>query len=163
MNRFQSAWEPVLRIDIISLNEFRSYSSLNKEWKAFYEENDVGISPSEYLQENPFTDITEMDIVRNYKQGIIPPSTRETLPMIVDQNVSVASRMRVGYVGSLFTLFYDVSDIYDKDLSTEHSEAGHPGNRSESCRKWWHERQTWQQVIVLDGVTVFSSIYFLLL
>ena len=84
--------------------------------EAFYEEKDVGISPSEYLQENPFTDITEVDIVRNYKQGIIPPSTRETLPMIVDQNVSVASRMRVGYVGGLFTLFYDGSDIYDKDL-----------------------------------------------
>ena len=47
-----------------------------------------------------------------------------------------------------------------RTLSTEHSEAGHPGNRSESCRKWWYERQTWQQVIVLDGVTVIPAFTF---
>ncbi|GFH49334.1 hypothetical protein CTEN210_05810 [Chaetoceros tenuissimus] len=126
--------------------------------EAFYEKNSIGISPVEYLQENPFTDITEVDIVRNYKQGIIPPNTIETLPFMQGgQYLSVASKMKVGFVGGLFTLFYDGSDIYDYDLSTEYFEPGHPGNRSESFRKWWHERQTWQQVIVLEGVTVIPE------
>ena len=93
----------------------------DKGLEAFYEKNDVGISPSEYLQENPFTVIKETDVVRNYEQGAIPPNRRETLSFIsADQYIGVASRLRVGYVGGLFTLFYDGSNIWDVDLGNEY-------------------------------------------
>ncbi|GFH56410.1 hypothetical protein CTEN210_12886 [Chaetoceros tenuissimus] len=37
-----------------------------KGLKAFKEKNEIGITPSRYLQENPYTDLSEMDIVRDY-------------------------------------------------------------------------------------------------
>lgn len=33
---------------------------------AFNKKNDIGITPSRYLNENPFTDLSEMEIVRDY-------------------------------------------------------------------------------------------------
>lgn len=33
---------------------------------AFSIKNDMGITPSQYLKENPYTDMKEMDIVREY-------------------------------------------------------------------------------------------------
>ncbi|GFH43784.1 hypothetical protein CTEN210_00257 [Chaetoceros tenuissimus] len=37
-----------------------------KGLKAFKKKNGIGITPSRYLAENPFTDITEMDIIHDY-------------------------------------------------------------------------------------------------
>lgn len=37
-----------------------------KGLKAFREENSAGISPSRYLQENPYTQLTEKEIIREY-------------------------------------------------------------------------------------------------
>ena len=34
--------------------------------RAFQEENKIGITPSKYLQENPYTDIMEKDIMKSY-------------------------------------------------------------------------------------------------
>lgn len=37
-----------------------------KGLKAFNEKNEIGVSPSRYLKENPYADLTEMDIVKDY-------------------------------------------------------------------------------------------------
>lgn len=37
-----------------------------KGLKAFKEENDIGISPSRYLKENLYAEVSEMEIVRKY-------------------------------------------------------------------------------------------------
>ena len=37
-----------------------------KGLKAFREENSAGISPSRYLQENPYTELNEKEIIREY-------------------------------------------------------------------------------------------------
>lgn len=39
---------------------------LQKGIKAFREENSAGITPSQYLKENPYTNLTEMEIVQDY-------------------------------------------------------------------------------------------------
>lgn len=39
---------------------------LQKGLKAFHEENSAGITPSRYLKENPYTDLTEKEIIKDY-------------------------------------------------------------------------------------------------
>ena len=79
--------------------------------------------------------------------------------------------MRVATVDGLVTLFYDGSrELYDYDLNwewlTEYSRRrlidGDRAERvvdleamnvSDECKRYLRERQTWQQVIIVDGVT----------
>ena len=37
-----------------------------KGLRAFKTENSIGITPSQYLKENPYTDVTEQDIIKSY-------------------------------------------------------------------------------------------------
>ena len=73
--------------------------------------------------------------------------------------------MRVANVDGLITLFYDGSrEPYNEELhqewmsalSVEEEELGFiplDFERSEECETYWDERQTWQQVIIEEGVT----------
>ena len=70
--------------------------------------------------------------------------------------------MRVANVEGLLTLFYDGSELSNKQLDDELEDC-HMRNGSydvdlnklsEPCRKYIKERRTWQQIIVLEGVTV---------
>lgn len=73
--------------------------------------------------------------------------------------------MRVANVDGLITLFYDGSrEPYNEELHQEwmsalsvEEELGFiplDFERSEECETYWDERQTWQQVIIEEGVTV---------
>ena len=77
--------------------------------------------------------------------------------------------MRVATVDGLVTLFYDGSrELYDWYL---HKEWGCKSrfryeddwkeweklDLSDECREYWRERQSWQQVIVMEGVTVIQQ------
>ncbi|GFH46392.1 hypothetical protein CTEN210_02866 [Chaetoceros tenuissimus] len=72
--------------------------------------------------------------------------------------------MRVATVDGLVTLFYDGSrELFNEELDEEWMQkAGDNGydcetweewNLSNECKVYWRERETWQQVIVVDGVT----------
>ncbi|GFH46380.1 hypothetical protein CTEN210_02854 [Chaetoceros tenuissimus] len=72
--------------------------------------------------------------------------------------------MRVATVDGLVTLFYDGSkQLYNEELSLEWVHGCIDNNYdcgtweewdlSEECKKYWRERQSWQQVIVVEGVT----------
>ena len=39
---------------------------LQKGLRAFREENSAGITPSRYIQENPYTDLSEKEIIHDY-------------------------------------------------------------------------------------------------
>ena len=85
--------------------------------------------------------------------------------------------MRVANVNGLVTLFYDGSKVlYNSELHNEwdysselHNEwvdilenifdldSWEEWNLSDRCKRYWKERQTWQQVIILDGVTVIPE------
>ncbi|GFH46385.1 hypothetical protein CTEN210_02859 [Chaetoceros tenuissimus] len=74
--------------------------------------------------------------------------------------------MRVATVDGLVTLFYDGSkELYNEDLHEEWwkeyynytadaEDFWERWNLSDECKRYWKERQTWQQVIVMEGVTV---------
>ena len=72
--------------------------------------------------------------------------------------------MRVATVDGLVTLFYDGSKtIYNADLHDEwwdeyldhdsNEEGWEDWNLSDECKRYFKERQTWQQVIIEEGVT----------
>ena len=72
--------------------------------------------------------------------------------------------MRVAHVDGLVTLFYDGSELYNHQLNSELFRILMGENRreteedmiqvSEACKKYWKERQSWQQIIVEEGVKV---------
>ncbi|GFH50332.1 hypothetical protein CTEN210_06808 [Chaetoceros tenuissimus] len=80
--------------------------------------------------------------------------------------------MRVSTVDGLLTLFYDGSKpLYNKVLSEEWNRScfcGVPDDEetwqsipvSEECKRYVRERQTWQQVIIVDGVTEIPEFTF---
>lgn len=79
--------------------------------------------------------------------------------------------MRVATVGGLVTLFYDGSkELYNRDLEREwdkeeedtfydYNKSTHweNWNLSDECKNYFRERLSWQQVIVVDGVTVIPE------
>ncbi|GFH53321.1 hypothetical protein CTEN210_09797 [Chaetoceros tenuissimus] len=79
--------------------------------------------------------------------------------------------MRVATVDRLVTLFYDGSkELYNEELANEWWEGynTHNGNiddwkewnLSDECKAYWRERQTWKQIIVVEGVTVIPQLTF---
>lgn len=66
--------------------------------------------------------------------------------------------MRVDNVNGLVTLFYDGSDLWDIILHDEYDyEHGGP---SDACLNYWKERESWQQIIIEEGVTVIPKMAF---
>ena len=72
--------------------------------------------------------------------------------------------MRVATVDGLVTLFYDGSkELWNRELigeryytygySNEDEEDIESLDLSEECKRHWRERLSWQQIIVVDGVT----------
>ena len=72
--------------------------------------------------------------------------------------------MRVATVDGLVTLFYDGSkELYNDELNQEWWHArNHPRKSaknweswplSDECKRYWKNRQSWQQIIVMEGVT----------
>ena len=79
--------------------------------------------------------------------------------------------MRVANVNGLVTLFYDGSkklfneELYDEwyDEHLDHDESNdnwEKWNLSDACKQYWRERQSWQQVIIEEGVTVIPEYTF---
>ncbi|GFH57209.1 hypothetical protein CTEN210_13685 [Chaetoceros tenuissimus] len=81
--------------------------------------------------------------------------------------------MRVATVDGLVTLFYDGSKpLYNSDLEMEWLDNSkyHGYSRivdrweewdlSDDCKRYWRERQTWQQVIVVEGVVEITEFSF---
>ena len=74
-------------------------------------------------------------------------------------------RMRVATVDGLVTLFYDGSErrLRNEELEQEwiiaynhydqNDENWEDWDLSDECKRYWRERQTWEQVIIEDGVT----------
>ncbi|GFH46356.1 hypothetical protein CTEN210_02830 [Chaetoceros tenuissimus] len=72
--------------------------------------------------------------------------------------------MRVAHVDGLLTLFYDGSELYNHQLNSElfrilmgkerRETEEDMSQVSEAFRKYWRERQSWQQIIVEEGVKV---------
>ncbi|GFH44050.1 hypothetical protein CTEN210_00524 [Chaetoceros tenuissimus] len=58
LHRACSSYQPLKEV-IMSIIE-------NKGLRAFKTENSIGITPSQYLKENPYTDVTENDIIHDY-------------------------------------------------------------------------------------------------
>ncbi|GFH44051.1 hypothetical protein CTEN210_00525 [Chaetoceros tenuissimus] len=58
LHRACSSYQPLKEV-IMSIIE-------NKGIRAFKTENSIGITPSEYLKENPYTEVTEQDIIHDY-------------------------------------------------------------------------------------------------
>ncbi|GFH43825.1 hypothetical protein CTEN210_00298 [Chaetoceros tenuissimus] len=78
--------------------------------------------------------------------------------------------MRVATVDGLVTLFYDGSkELWNRQLDIEWWDAQHRRNHdedddvetldvsaldvSDECREYWRERFSWQQIIIVEGVT----------
>ncbi|GFH57193.1 hypothetical protein CTEN210_13669 [Chaetoceros tenuissimus] len=71
--------------------------------------------------------------------------------------------MRVATVDRLVTLYYDGSKpLYNLDLEQEwlytskyyeNEDEWEEWILSEECKRYWRERQSWQQVVVVEGVT----------
>ena len=71
--------------------------------------------------------------------------------------------MRVATVDGLVTLFYDGSELFNGELYQEwvyeyrhhdfNDDNWEEWNLSDECKRYWRERQLWQQVIIEDGVT----------
>lgn len=71
--------------------------------------------------------------------------------------------MRVAKVDGLLTLFYDGSKLWNSLFYTEwrtaHSQNGRNSenweswNLSDECKKYWRERYSWEQILVMEGVT----------
>ena len=72
--------------------------------------------------------------------------------------------MRVANVDGLVTLFYDGSkELWNEELEMEWSrkyrnhscneEVWESWDLSDECKRYWKERQSWQQIIVVEGVT----------
>lgn len=59
--------------------------------------------------------------------------------------------MRTELVDGLWTLFYDGSELFNYELHTERFPIE---RRSHFAQQYWKERELWQQVIVLDGVSI---------
>ncbi|GFH57207.1 hypothetical protein CTEN210_13683 [Chaetoceros tenuissimus] len=79
--------------------------------------------------------------------------------------------MRVATVDGLVTLFYDGSEpLYNSDLHDEwfvkwNEHYRNDGNwedwdLSDECKRYWGERQSWQQIIVINGVTEIPDVTF---
>ncbi|GFH44053.1 hypothetical protein CTEN210_00527 [Chaetoceros tenuissimus] len=58
LHRACSSYQPLKEV-IMSIIE-------NKGLRAFKMENSIGITPSQYLRENPYADVTEQDIIKSY-------------------------------------------------------------------------------------------------
>ncbi|GFH56406.1 hypothetical protein CTEN210_12882 [Chaetoceros tenuissimus] len=58
LHRACSSYEPLKEVIYGIIEE--------KGLKAFNEKNEIGITPSRYLKENPYADLSEMEIVRDY-------------------------------------------------------------------------------------------------
>ncbi|GFH50335.1 hypothetical protein CTEN210_06811 [Chaetoceros tenuissimus] len=80
--------------------------------------------------------------------------------------------MRVATVDGLLTLFYDGSErLRNQELDSEWWHAQHRRNDEDDdvetldvsveCKRYWRERQSWQQIIVVDGVTEIPDRTFL--
>ncbi|GFH57233.1 hypothetical protein CTEN210_13709 [Chaetoceros tenuissimus] len=72
--------------------------------------------------------------------------------------------MRVATVDGLVTLVYDGSEpLWNRELRDEwlHGYSDHDFNEEgweewnvpDACKRYWRERQSWQQIIVVEGVT----------
>ncbi|GFH43818.1 hypothetical protein CTEN210_00291 [Chaetoceros tenuissimus] len=59
LHRLCSSFEPTLDMILDTMKDKGGP-------KAFKEENIIGISPSDYLKENPFANVKEMDIIKGY-------------------------------------------------------------------------------------------------
>lgn len=81
------------------------------------------------------------------------------------------TRMRVANVDGLVTLFYDGSrELYNHELSIEWQVADYRYSHlnvnfeewgiSDQCKRYRRERQTWQQIVVVEGVTVIPHYTF---
>ena len=82
--------------------------------------------------------------------------------------------MRVATVDGLVTLFYDGSkELYNVELSHEWFEGAAEGYYdndekeswedwplSDECKIYWKDRQSWQQIIVIEGVTEIPEMTF---
>ena len=84
--------------------------------------------------------------------------------------------MRVATVDGLLTLFYDGSEeLYNEKLDDELAKAYNKQtdeddqglqttwelrDLSDACRRYYRKRQTWQQIIVVDKVTVIPRFTF---
>ncbi|GFH46296.1 hypothetical protein CTEN210_02770 [Chaetoceros tenuissimus] len=83
--------------------------------------------------------------------------------------------MRVATVDGLVTLFYDGSkELYNRGLHEEWEdeydssqylnvaveESWEEWPLSDECKRYWRERQSWQQIIVVEGVTVIPAYTF---
>ncbi|GFH43794.1 hypothetical protein CTEN210_00267 [Chaetoceros tenuissimus] len=154
LHRACSSYQP-LKEDIHAIIQ-------DKGVNAFREKNSAGITPSQYLQENPYTDLKEMDF-----------------PVL---------SMRVATVDGLVTLYYDGSrELYNRELHSERFLAyaehgrldeylnrGHSGRVderkdwddleemgvSDQCKRYFRDRLSWQQVIIVDGVTEITRLTF---
>lgn len=51
----------------------------------------------------------------------------------------------------LWTLFYDGSELFCQELQSERFPIK---RRSEFAKQYWRERESWQQIVVLDGVSI---------
>ncbi|GFH46302.1 hypothetical protein CTEN210_02776 [Chaetoceros tenuissimus] len=78
--------------------------------------------------------------------------------------------MRVATVDGLVTLFYDGSkEPYNEELHHEFQDEWYnrlnskyeEWNLSEECRNYWNERQSWEQVIIEEGVKEIPDSSFL--
>ena len=76
--------------------------------------------------------------------------------------------MRVATVDGLVTLFYDGSELFNDDLHDEwydenqnhanpHDDNWEEWNLSDECKQYLRERESWQQIIVVEGVTVIPA------
>ena len=78
-------------------------------------------------------------------------------------------RMRVATVDGLVTLFYDGSkelfneELYDKCFEeySYHGDDWEEWPLSDECKQYWRERQSWEQIIVVEGVTVIPEMTFI--
>ena len=64
--------------------------------------------------------------------------------------------MRVEQVDGLLTVFYDGTILSNFDLDYEHTVFGEE-DRSEECESYVNERYSWQQVIVMEGVSIIPE------
>ncbi|GFH46297.1 hypothetical protein CTEN210_02771 [Chaetoceros tenuissimus] len=81
--------------------------------------------------------------------------------------------MRVATVDGLVTLFYDGSkQLYNGELEDEwitkwrqydrNYQGWEDWDLSDECKQYWRERQSWQQIIIEEGVTVIPDGTFLI-
>lgn len=77
--------------------------------------------------------------------------------------------MRVATVDGLVTLFYDGSkELFNQELSREWREVQNilepsnleSSNVSDECKRYVRERYSWQQIIVVEGVTAIPEFTF---